>query len=91
MGTRTFVAGLKEGLWIEYYKNPPGERDDIVAWKGKYISDKREGKWEWFWLNQERQRVDSYKNGEMTSEKCFERDGSGASRDCSEGRYDGTR
>ena len=91
MGTRTFVAGLKEGLWIEYYKNPPGERDDIVAWKGKYISDKREGKWEWFWLNQERQRVDSYKNGEMTSEKCFERDGSGSSRDCSEVRYDGTR
>ena len=91
MGTRTFVAGLKEGLWIEYYKNPPGERDDIIAWKGKYVSDKREGKWEWFWLNQERQRVDSYKKGEMTSEKCFERDGSGSSRDCSEVRYDGTR
>ena len=91
MGTRTFVAGLKEGLWIEYYKNPPGERDDIIAWKGKYVSDKREGKWERFCLNQERQRVDSYKKGEMTSEKCFERDGSGSSRDCSEVRYDGTR
>ena len=78
MGTRTFEAGLKEGLWIEYYKNPLGKRDDIVAWQGKYVADKREGKWEWFWLNQEKQRVDSYKKGEMTSEKCFERDGSGS-------------
>ena len=91
MGTRTFVAGLKEGLWIEYYKNPPGNRDDIVAWQGKYVSDKREGKWEWFWLNQEKQRVDSYKKGEMTSEKCFERDGSGSTRDCSEVRFQSNR
>ncbi len=91
MGTRTFKAGLKEGTWIEYYKNLPGDRDDIVAWKGKYVADKREGKWEWFWLNQERQRVDNYKKGEMTSEKCFERDGSGSTRDCSEVRYESSR
>ena len=91
MGTRTFKAGLKEGLWIEYYKNPPGNRDDIVAWQGKYVADKREGKWEWFWLNQEKQRVDSYKKGEMISEKCFERDGSGSTRDCSEVRFDSSR
>jgi len=91
MGTRTFKAGLKEGLWIEYYKNPPGDRDDIIAWKGKYVSDKREGKWEWFWLNQEKQRVDNYKKGEMTSEKCFERDGGGQTRDCSEVRYESSR
>ena len=91
MGTRTFEAGLKEGLWIEYYKNPPGNRDDIVAWQGKYVADKREGKWEWFWLNQEKQRVDSYKKGEMTSEKCFERDGSGSTRDCSEVRFESSR
>ena len=91
MGTRTFKAGLKEGLWIEYYKNPPGDRDDIVAWKGKYVADKKEGKWEWFWLNQEKQRVDNYKKGEMTSEKCFERDGSGQTRDCSEVRYESSR
>ena len=88
MGTRTFKAGLKEGQWIEYYKNLPGSRDDIVAWQGKYVADKREGKWEWFWLNQEKQRVDSYKKGEMTSEKCFERDGSGSTRDCSEVRFE---
>jgi len=75
MGTRTFVAGLKEGLWIEYYKNPPGKRDDFVAWKGKYISDKREGKWEWFWLNRENSRVEKYKNGVMTAQKCYERTG----------------
>ena len=91
MGTRTFKAGLKEGTWIEYYKNLPGDRDDIIAWKGKYVADKREGKWEWFWLNQERQRVDNYKKGEMTSEKCFERDGSGSTRDCSEVRYESSR
>ena len=91
MGTRTFKAGLKEGTWIEYYKNLPGERDDIIAWKGKYVADKREGKWEWFWLNQEKQRVDNYKKGEMTSEKCFERDGSGSTRDCSEVRYESSR
>ena len=91
MGTRTFKAGLKEGLWIEYYKNPPGDRDDIIAWKGKYVADKKEGKWEWFWLNQEKQRVDNYKKGEMTSEKCFERDGSGQTRDCSEVRYESSR
>ena len=91
MGTRTFEAGLKEGLWIEYYKNPPGNRDDIVAWQGKYVADKREGKWEWFWLNQEKQRVDNYKKGEMTSEKCFERDGSGSTRDCSEVRFESSR
>jgi antitoxin component YwqK of YwqJK toxin-antitoxin module len=91
MGTRTFKVGLKEGLWIEYYKNPPGDRDDIIAWKGKYVTDKKEGKWEWFWLNQEKQRVDNYKKGEMTSEKCFERDGSGQTRDCSEVRYESSR
>ena len=91
MGTRTFKVGLKEGLWIEYYKNPPGDRDDIIAWKGKYVADKKEGKWEWFWLNQEKQRVDNYKKGEMTSEKCFERDGSGQTRDCSEVRYESSR
>ena len=91
MGTRTFKVGLKEGVWIEYYKNPPGNRDDIVAWQGKYVADKREGKWEWFWLNQEKQRVDSYKKGEMTSEKCFERDGTGSTRDCSEVRFESSR
>ena len=91
MGTRTFRVGLKEGTWIEYYKNPPGKNDDIIAWKGKYVADKREGKWEWFWLNQKRQRVDNYKKGEMTSEKCFERDGSGSTRDCSEVRYESSR
>tara|TARA_B100001250_G_C19645714_1_gene720257 strand:+ start:376 stop:858 length:483 start_codon:yes stop_codon:yes gene_type:complete len=82
MGIRTFKVGLKEGVWIEYYKNPPGNRNDIIAWQGKYVADKREGKWEWLWLNQEKQRVETYKEGILVSKKCFERDGSGSTRDC---------
>ena len=85
-GTRVFREGLKEGLWVEYHRNPPGERDDIFAWKGKYIADKREGKWEWFWLNMNLQRVEVFKNDEILSQDCYERDGSGRKRECMEVR-----
>ena len=66
-GTRVFREDLKEGLWMEYHRNPPGKGDDILAWQGKYIADKREGKWEWFWLNTNLQRREVFKNDEIIS------------------------
>ena len=56
---------------------------------GKYIADKREGKWEWFWLNTNLQRREVFKNDEIISQKCFERDGSGRERKCLEVRSQG--
>ena len=88
-GTRVFREDLKEGLWMEYHRNPPGKGDDILAWQGKYIADKREGKWEWFWLNTNLQRREVFKNDEIISQKCFERDGSGRERKCLEVRSQG--
>ena len=88
-GTRVFRENLKEGLWMEYHRNPPGKGDDILAWQGKYIADKREGKWEWFWLNTNLQRREVFKNDEILSQKCYERDGSGRERKCLEVRSQG--
>ena len=85
-GTRVFRENLKEGLWMEYHRNPPGKSDDILAWQGEYISDKREGKWEWFWLNTNLQRLEIFKNDEITLQECYERDGSGRKRECLEVR-----
>ena len=88
-GTRVFRDNLKEGLWMEYHRNPPGKGDDILAWQGKYVADKREGKWEWFWLNTNLQRREVFKNDEILSQKCYERDGSGRERKCLEVRSQG--
>mgnify|MGYP001166687707 FL=1 len=88
-GTRVFRENLKEGLWMEYHRNPPGKGDDILAWQGKYVADKREGKWEWFWLNTNLQRREVFKNDEILSQKCYERDGSGRERKCLEVRSQG--
>ena len=85
-GTRVFRENLKEGLWMEYHRNPPGKSDDILAWQGEYIADKREGKWEWFWLNTNLQRLEIFKNDEITLQECYERDGSGRKRECLEVR-----
>ena len=85
-GTRVFREGLREGLWVEYHRNPPGERDDIFAWKGKYVEDKKEGRWEWYWLNTNLQRVEVFKNDQILSQDCYERDGSGRKRECMEVR-----
>jgi len=81
-GIRVFREGLREGLWVEYHRNPPGERDDILAWKGKYVEDKKEGRWEWYWLNTNLQRAEVYKNDQILSRDCYERDGSGRKRKC---------
>ena len=59
---------------------------NYLPWQGKYIADKREGKWEWFWLNTNLQRREVFKNDEIISQKCFERDGSGRERKCLEVR-----
>ena len=85
-GTRVFRENLKEGLWMEYHRNPPGKSDDILAWQGEYIADMREGKWEWFWLNTNLQRLEIFKNDEITLQECYERNDGVSKRECLEVR-----
>ena len=85
-GTRVFRENLKEGLWMEYHRNPPGKSDDILAWQGEYIADMREGKWEWFWLNTNLQRLEIFKNDEITLQECYERKDGVSKRECLEVR-----
>ena len=85
-GTRVFRENLKEGLWMEFHRNPPGKSDDILAWQGEYIADMREGKWEWFWLNTNLQRLEIFKNDEITLQECYERNDGVSKRECLEVR-----
>ena len=66
----SYKDGKKDGLWTDYYEN--GQKN----YEGTSKNGKREGLWTWWYENGQKMTVRTYKDEELISQNCWDKDGS---------------